>query len=262
MTPSPDDGLSADEDAGQGSRAVMEADDAVATAVAKLVRQVTNHPWHLRAGPDTRSGATVEFAVGDRQYVLESVDPAPTPAFLASVVVEGAAPLLEAIDDLRARLAASDTAAITDHLTGLLNRWGWDRALVAEDARCERHERFAVVAVVDLDRLKQINDLDGHLGGDLHLLAAATAMRASCRTEDVVARIGGDEFGLIAVEDRPADVTVVARRLREVLSDGGIEASVGAAGRPTVGGLRTAFREADAAMYREKQRRKLKGTAT
>jgi len=175
---------------------------------------------------------------------------------IASTAVESARPVVEALVEAERREAEARALAMTDHLTGLLNRWGWEVALAAEESRCQRHGRSAVVAVVDLDELKKVNDSDGHLGGDMLLRMAADALRRGCRKEDVVARIGGDEFAMIAVEDRPGDEEALAERLRTTLAQAGVAASVGSAARSQVGGLRSAFRHADGAMYADKLDRK------
>ena len=187
---------------------------------------------------------------------LVSDDPSEAGRMTALAVLDDLRPLVEAVVEAERAEADARALAMTDHLTGLLNRWGWELALGAEESRCQRHGRSAVVAVVDLDDLKKVNDSDGHLGGDMMLRMAAEALRKGCRREDVVARIGGDEFALIAVEDRPGDEDTLAERLRATLAEAGVAASVGTAPRTAMGGLRSAFRNADGAMYADKLDRK------
>ncbi len=88
---------------------------------------------------------------------------------------------------------------MTDPLTGVLNRRGWALALDREERRCRRHGLDAVVAVVDLDRLKEVNDTGGHAAGDERIVACAQAIASAIRAEDTVARLGGDEFAVLAV---------------------------------------------------------------
>lgn len=87
--------------------------------------------------------------------------------------------------------------AQTDALTGLANRRAWDDELVQ---RCrvamDRGEPLAV-AILDLDEFKQVNDAHGHAVGDAVLKATAEGLRRAIRREDLAARVGGDEFGLL-----------------------------------------------------------------
>jgi diguanylate cyclase (GGDEF)-like protein/PAS domain S-box-containing protein len=85
-------------------------------------------------------------------------------------------------------------AAAHDHLTGLLKRSGLDREI--QSALDASTDSAGAVLFVDLDRFKQVNDSLGHSAGDDLLRAVATTMTAAVRDEDVVARIGGDEFAI------------------------------------------------------------------
>ncbi|MEY2450043.1 MAG: diguanylate cyclase, partial [Acidimicrobiaceae bacterium] len=100
-------------------------------------------------------------------------------------------------DQWRERATKAEAESLTDELTGLLNARAWWRALRREAARCDRYRLDAVVAVIDLDELKMVNDTHGHLGGDLLLRSAAQQLTRTLRASDIVARIGGDEFGVL-----------------------------------------------------------------
>jgi diguanylate cyclase (GGDEF)-like protein len=228
-----------------------------ADLVARMLARVVGGSWSVATCDAAAPGAVALPlpAKGGPAYVVSrDVDLIRVP--MAVAVIESAQPLIEALIDAEQREEEAKRQAMTDHLTGLANRWGWELALVAEESRCQRHGRAAVVAVIDLDDLKRVNDTDGHLGGDMMLRMAADAIRRGCRQEDFVARIGGDEFGVIAVEDRMGDEEAVAGRLRLMLDGAGVAASVGTAVRGAMGGLRSAYRHADAAMYADKQQRK------
>ncbi|QAB18359.1 diguanylate cyclase [Leucobacter muris] len=84
-----------------------------------------------------------------------------------------------------------------DILTGLLNRQGLVDRAYAERARATRAERPTSVAMIDLDRFKQVNDTRGHSAGDHVLRDLAGQWRAQLRESDVIARLGGDEFVLV-----------------------------------------------------------------
>ncbi|MFN3769401.1 MAG: diguanylate cyclase [Ectopseudomonas guguanensis] len=89
--------------------------------------------------------------------------------------------------------------ALTDPLTGLANRRGIMRDLVQLFAMAQRDSKYVLVGVIDLDGFKLINDRYGHQAGDQFLLGIATALQRSLRTCDMVGRIGGDEFIVIAL---------------------------------------------------------------
>lgn len=98
------------------------------------------------------------------------------------------------------RVERAEVEALSDGLTGLFNRRGWTRLLGGEEARCRRYGHSAGGIVVDLDNLKWVNDSAGHFAGDELLARAASVMTAVKRSPDVVARVGGDEFTLLAVD--------------------------------------------------------------
>jgi len=101
-----------------------------------------------------------------------------------------------------------------DSLTGLLNRRAFYlhvSELIERHAR--DHDRFLVVVMIDLDRFKQLNDREGHAGGDRALVEVARALLGNTRQHAVVARIGGDEFLVADVVDRADKDRVLADRL-------------------------------------------------
>jgi len=99
--------------------------------------------------------------------------------------------------DLRARLEELERLADTDTLLPMPNRRAFLRELERVLHQAVRHNMSAAVLFVDLNGLKAINDSHGHQAGDAVLLHVARILKASLRAGDMVARIGGDEFGLI-----------------------------------------------------------------
>ncbi len=87
--------------------------------------------------------------------------------------------------------------ARTDALTGLPNRRGWEELLEFELSIARRSGQPLTVALLDLDHFKDYNDTHGHLAADRLLLQATAAWQAALRETDVLARWGGDEFGLL-----------------------------------------------------------------
>lgn len=162
---------------------------------------------------------------------------------------------LEAARQAR-RLERAEAEAHTDGLTSLYNRRGWTRLLEAEEERCRRYGNPAAVIVSDLDDLKVINDSEGHFAGDELITRAASVLAAVKRSHDVVARIGGDEFTLLAIECDQPGADALLGRLRTALDEARVRASLGCAVRVPAEGLERAWERADAAMYADKERRK------
>lgn len=105
--------------------------------------------------------------------------------------------LKAALEDLRARLEELERLADTDTLLPLANRRAFLRELERVLHQAARHKTPAAVLFVDVNGLKAINDCHGHQSGDAVLLHVARVLKSSLRAGDTVARIGGDEFGLI-----------------------------------------------------------------
>jgi diguanylate cyclase (GGDEF)-like protein len=164
---------------------------------------------------------------------------------------------------MRGQLEEIEHTAYHDRLTDLPNRALFN--LRAEAAVKEAKEKGDVVAVmlIDLDRFKDVNDSLGHDSGDRLLSALASDLPAQMRQEDVVARFGGDEFGVLAIgiHDSSA-VLALAHKVRTVVGEprivDGVEvqvgASIGIALYPDHGSdAETLIRRADVAMQRSKQ---------
>jgi diguanylate cyclase (GGDEF)-like protein len=144
----------------------------------------------------------------------------------------------------------------TDALTGLLNRRGWDRFVVREEERFRRFGDDATVIVMDLDNLKQVNDVRGHDAGDAYIRCAARVLASTVRAGDVVARLGGDEFGIIALGATPAQAQGWVERAEKALEAAGVSGSFGHAAYTVVAGFPGAWKAADEAMYLRKRSRR------
>ena len=114
---------------------------------------------------------------------------------------------------------------------------------------------YASIVIIDLDELKAVNDSRGHHAGDELIRAAASALEKAVRDNDFIARIGGDEFGIIAAGEQVIDNEKLIERIREACNAGGISASIGGAAWKPGQKLMETCKEADAAMYREKKGR-------
>lgn len=117
-------------------------------------------------------------------------------------------------------LQRTRAVALVDPLTGLANRRAWDVDLGRHVEQVARTGRPVAVAVVDLDLFKAFNDTYGHLEGDALLREAAVAWREALRPYDTLARIGGEEFGVILPDTDEREAAAVIDRLRRATPRG------------------------------------------
>lgn len=127
---------------------------------------------------------------------------------------------------LRVQMGELERLADSDTLTPLLNRRAFLREVERQIARVTRSGVSVAVMVADLDGLKAINDRNGHLAGDNALIHVGYTMKAQVRANDIVARIGGDEFALILEDLDSAGAAAKARSLASGIAAGGIECGV------------------------------------
>jgi diguanylate cyclase (GGDEF)-like protein len=112
-----------------------------------------------------------------------------------------------------AELSRLRSLASIDPLTGCLNRRGFTEEMEkATSAATGAHEEVALLAI-DIDRFKQLNDRYGHHAGDMVLRELGALLRSGCRTGDSVARVGGEEFGIILREVDCESAAVIAERI-------------------------------------------------
>lgn len=150
------------------------------------------------------------------------------------------------------RAEGEHDAARTDALCGIPNRRAWNDAIEREEARCRRYGEPAGVIIIDLDRLKTVNDDRGHAAGDALLRRAARVLGSMVRESDLVARLGGDEFGVLAPGASTDELVALVARISTALQDAEVAASVGARSRRADMSLLETWHEADREMYRNK----------
>jgi len=107
--------------------------------------------------------------------------------------------------------------AITDELTGFLNRRGFLAAATQELKLAHRDKQSVLLLFCDVDHMKAVNDAYGHKEGDLALIRTADALEESFRNSDVLARLGGDEFAVLAWEASIPDLQTILARLEKNL---------------------------------------------
>ncbi|MEX1247202.1 MAG: diguanylate cyclase [Anaerolineales bacterium] len=163
-------------------------------------------------------------------------------------------------------LLKTEMLAMTDALTGLLNRRAIMEHAEAEWNRALREQRPLSLVIMDLDYLKEINDTHGHLVGDQALSQVAGLIRGAMRRYDWAGRWAGDEFLLVLPGTRQRDAVDVAERLRQRIKRTGLEingdqpiqlqVSLGVAGTSAIEGsdsLQNLLAGADQALYKAKE---------
>ncbi|HOV56898.1 MAG TPA: GGDEF domain-containing protein [Rhodanobacteraceae bacterium] len=152
--------------------------------------------------------------------------------------------------------------ATSDPLTGLYNRRQFQELMEKEILRAARHGRALALALLDIDHFKAINDRHGHPAGDGVIRAIAALLRQSARADQLVARIGGEEFAVVYAEQSAAEAAQGAERLRAAVaalphrlgeSELRVTLSIGLATWAPGMALSDLMRAADAQLYRAKQ---------
>ncbi len=201
---------------------------------------------------------------------------------LKEVVVKGAMPLdtysnrilQEAVQianiaeqrlaEQRHRIAYLESLSVTDELTGLFNRRGLEQVLDRVLASARRYDETGMLAYIDLDGFKQINDRYGHDAGDAILKHTAKLILKNIRTTDYAARLGGDEFVIVFVHAEPLATRARALTLKAAFANSpllyqgkslSVEASIGLESYGAHSDRITLLRRADTAMYQDKKRR-------
>jgi len=165
----------------------------------------------------------------------------------------------------RAEIEQLKAAAETDFLLDVLNRRGFERELSRSIAFIKRYSARAALMVLDVDRLKPINDAFGHAAGDKVLMAIVQALSAHVRASDVIGRLGGDEFAVLLWNLSETDARAKAAALEQAIDDlrfpfggGAVRtgASAGVAILDSHSEMRIALEQADSAMYVRKAQRR------
>ncbi|HEV3231168.1 MAG TPA: GGDEF domain-containing protein [Candidatus Dormibacteraeota bacterium] len=168
--------------------------------------------------------------------------------------------------EMAALVRALQALVRLDHETGVANRRAFEERLEEEWQRSRRYRSPFSVIALDVDDLKQINDRHGHACGDLALKAVAGTLAKRVRAQDLVARVGGDEFMVLCPETDFRSVRVVAEKLGRnleaitVIPPGGgqpvrVAASMGTATAGVHPSSDNLLREADQRLYLAKQLR-------
>jgi diguanylate cyclase (GGDEF)-like protein len=132
----------------------------------------------------------------------------------------------DAEEELQRRLYESSTR---DALTRAFNRKYLNERLIAEIAHARRHKTQLSLLMIDLDRFKEVNDVHGHLAGDMVLRVVASHVARLIRIEDVLARYGGEEFVILVRSTTLSDAAKLAERVRSTVERLQVTAPTGGA---------------------------------
>lgn len=169
----------------------------------------------------------------------------------------------------QARIDELQAWADTDFLLNIYNRRGFERELNRSLAYIKRYGATGALIVLDVDRLKPINDTFGHAAGDVVLKGVVAVLMRHVRSSDVVGRLGGDEFGLLLWNLSEADALTKAAALEDAIDRltfvfKGRSVTAGAsAGVALLGPMdaaTAAMELADRAMYARKEARRTNGS--
>lgn len=234
-----------------------------ATGVPYYAPDVSVDPYYIHGSDNVRSQFSVPLLMDDRVIGVLDVESKRLDAFPADIqkVLEAFA-ALAALAIYRAQHQEElEHLALTDGLTGLANNRAFWESLHREMARARRFDQPLSLIVLEIDRFKRVNDTYGHLKGDSALREIARVLAHTCRTMDIAARFGGDEFALVLPQTARKDAMNVANRLRDAIAnmrlDGHIQltVSIGLSAYPEDGMTPNAlFAVADYAMYRIKEK--------
>ena len=219
----------------------------------------------LLTGRSGREDLVAGLDAGADDYMVKPID---TEELRARVQVGARVGSLQTrlTDQVKELRAARDHLArlvSTDVLTNVYSRRWWFELAATEFSRCRRYDTHFSLMVIDLDFFKRVNDTFGHDVGDALLQRFAEMLRNECRQSDVVGRIGGEEFALLAPETSLLDAEHLASRISAAARNLVVETPAGdvrcscsigiSEVVPEDQGIDNVLRRADAALYDAKR---------
>ena len=212
-----------------------------------------------------KSAAARKVAPRRAQAAPAQAAPAPVPSAASTEAKATIRRLKAELAAAQAQIAELQASAETDFLLDILNRRGFERELNRSIAYIKRYHASGALVMLDVDRLKPINDTYGHAAGDEVLKAIVKTVSSQVRASDVVGRLGGDEFAVLLWNLSETDAKAKAAALEQSIDRltfdfRGRRVSAGASAGVAILGPHSeasrALEEADSAMYVRKAQRR------
>jgi diguanylate cyclase (GGDEF)-like protein len=235
--------------------------------VKKRTKTTAARPAKRRKGAEgARNPPPRATAPGTRPPAAPQPPAAPRPPAAPNDAKAAIRRLRAQLAQAQARIDQLEASADMDFLLDILNRRGFERELNRSVAYIKRYHASGAVIMLDVDRLKPINDAFGHAAGDQVLKAVVAVLARHLRSSDVIGRLGGDEFALLLWNLSETDARAKAASLEQAIDglrftfDGRRTVSAGASAGIAILGPHTeagrALEEADRAMYVRKAQRR------
>lgn len=173
--------------------------------------------WHEIYTALEKEGFHVELATGRRKD--ESPIPLEIITWNLTSAEGGAVQLLRDITERKTMEDKLQALSLLDELTGLYNRRGFFTLAEQQMKLSKRTKKGFLLFFIDIDRMKWINDNLGHYEGDRALCEVTNIFRDVFRTTDIIARVGGDEFAIIAIEAAQGSVDIIKARIKRRIEE-------------------------------------------
>lgn len=221
--------------------------------VRALKKMAPSVPLLIVAGHADKKTAIKAVEEGAQDYIVRGQK---DPGKLLLLAIHHAIAREQLLEELR-------NLSMTDELTGLYNRRGFLAFGLEHLKLARRTGRAYTLIYVDVDGLKAINDRYGHEAGDRAIVRTAEMLRATFRVSDICARIGGDEFAVIAVESPETSAPLFRRRLQKKLDEFNakssleftlrLSAGMASSAQKNIDSVEEILKRADASLYQHKR---------
>lgn len=202
---------------GQNYLEVCEASAATDKRLARVVRNIKS------VLDGTRGKFSVEYpshSENNNRWFLLSVTPLKTGGRMSGAVVTH-------LDITRRKLAETETRrlAVTDPMTGILNRNAGMSFIQTQLKKCRKHKTSMTLCYIDLDNLKYVNDNFGHKEGDRVIISLVRIIKRALRETDVMFRMGGDEILVILPDTALEESSTVIDRINDMIEKKNLKSS-------------------------------------
>jgi len=206
---------------------IIDANPATCKLIGATLDQIVGHICHTFVCPAEKGACPIT----DKGHIVDNSDPVlinyggqhiPIVKTVTRITLNGRNCLLESFVDITERKRMEQqlhTMSLTDELTGLYNRRGFITLSEQQLKIAERTKKNLLLFFTDLDKMKHINDTFGHQEGDKALIDIATILKDVFRESDIIGRMGGDEFAILAIDTTDETREVLIMRLHNTLDD-------------------------------------------